>query len=462
MTREFQFERLDGTGTVDILNKATNDLVLVAGTYNQKVSNEGEWVKDKFRTIAKGSDPEAAIKALEDILQEIDDWFTQPNNNDSIWMRVKSNNGNARRTLVKSWARTDIAQEGFFDPVTSDDGKILSEWVIERHPDWEETSKSSETLLTDLNMMGGKWDVYSNDPGLHGGSELGRIVELRIDNKTGSEDPVKEMWIGFKPTGSAVSHDTIINCADGVAAYYTFNGTTRPADATSDKNIVMETDFAGAPWEARRFANTLEPSNITMFGQWVVLLRAKLTATGEAMMRLETTMGNPFFSAGSSEKQQDVYISSTDWRLYEMGTITLPPGMYRQATNDALAFEVGDQGLILTAEKLTGTTELKCDSWVLIPHEHFAHISEMDDDLTDIGSTVSFILTYEDDIIEGLSENIDPTTGRIKTCQVSVNNWGYPRMGAFLVVAGNRASTHVLTDEMRIVMDVFRRYKSYK
>ncbi|MHC4413623.1 MAG: hypothetical protein ACYSW6_11765, partial [Planctomycetota bacterium] len=172
------------------------------------------------------------------------------------------------------------------------------------------------------------------------------------------------------------------------------------------------------------------------------------------------------------EVHPPVYITSTEWLLYEMGTITLPPGMWRDATT-GLYQGPGDQLLILTASRLSGTGELRCDEWILIPYEHFLYLPEMDDDI-DVGSPDPnhHIFTYEDDIVDAIGENIIGTgapgsrTTRIQVYQAGLNDWGYPRQGGLLVMAGNTRGSgtiqHNPTDSMTMTFNVFKRYKSYK
>ena len=53
--REFEFEDVLGNNTVDLLDVATGNILLIDGTYSQIVSTRGEWVIDKFKTNSKRS-----------------------------------------------------------------------------------------------------------------------------------------------------------------------------------------------------------------------------------------------------------------------------------------------------------------------------------------------------------------------------------------------------------------------
>ncbi|MHC4488918.1 MAG: hypothetical protein ACYSW7_07040 [Planctomycetota bacterium] len=471
MAPEFEFERKDSTGTVDLLDAGTDAINLVDGTYNQKVTTKGEWVKDTFKTIAIGTDPEGEIAALENLLQEGMDWHKYTTTEQSVWLRVKSDTGSSRRTLVKDWERTDIAREGFFDPVTGSGGEIISEWAITRHPDWEDITQTDVTVSGFVDMNGEAVDLYTDEPTLHGGSEIGRIEELHVANSSGD---IRQLWIGIKPTGAAVTHDTVIPCEDANNNLVLVNSSTEETDGTGVTGTVVQTSFATLATYGGRFANSMYPKESTMFGQWVILLRAKLTASGEVMMRMGVSSGATPIGA-EWEFQQDVYLTSTEWVLYEMGTITLPPGMWRDASANAFYQGPGDQMLAIAAERLSGSCELRCDEWIMIPYEHFLHLPEADAEF-DIGSPDPnhLILTYEDDITTASGENIIGTGApgarvtRIKPYQAGLNDWGYPRQGGLMIVAGNilddstRALRHNPSSTVTMEFTVFKRYKSYK
>lgn len=471
-SEDFSFKRRDGTGTVSIIDATTDNLLLVDGSYEQIVSNEGEWVTDKFATIATGTDPEAEIRALEELLQEAREWFKYPNKTNSIWMHVRSNAGSDRRTLIKDWGRIDKAQEKYFDPVTQETVKeIISEWEILRHPDWENPTRINSASFA-LDMDGDTRDMYTNDSSLNGGTEDGRVEELYIENTTA--DKVRELWVGIKPTGAAVTHDTKLDCDTDTIL---LNSSTKTTGTGSLGTQVVQTSFSTIATVARRFGNSITPKEETMFGEWVVLLRAKLTAgSSEIMARLEVAAGAGTLSAAptevGAEKYQDIYITSTEWVLYEMGTITLPPGMWRGAT-EAMYQGPGDQLLILSAERVSGTAELQSDRWYLIPHEHFFHLPEMADDI-DVGAPDQehFVFTYEDDIIEAVGENIialgapGARTTRVSPYQTGINAWAYPRIGGLIVAAGNIRGSgnlkHDATAQLTFTLRVHQRFKSYR
>jgi hypothetical protein len=422
--REFEFEDVLGNNTVDLLDVATGNILLIDGTYSQIVSTRGEWVIDKFKTITVGdTDTEVrnAVTALEELLQLGKDWFKYPSLTLSTWLRTKTENETSRRTLVKDWSRIDIPEAGVFDHlITNDNNGVVSEWRITRHPDWEELTAATATA-SGMDANGDLYDLKTNETQLNGGTEVGRIAETFM-GETSLTQRAREIWIGITESDSTLSSlDTPITVSAGVGTYYEkFNGTTDVSDGITGS--CAQTGFTSTiATIARRFVNHLEEWE---HGQYVLLMRARITGAGEAMMRCETGIGySADFSKIRMEQHPDVYVTSQQWLLYEMGIINIPNMQYRyQNTQLPSSAGEGQISFILGAERISGTMELRCDEWILIPYEHFLYVTEMDHEGSE---QIAVTLTHEDDTVESIGSDLDVTiaTRTTQIYEMGLNNW---------------------------------------
>jgi hypothetical protein len=187
------------------------------------------------------------------------------------------------------------------------------------------------------------------------------------------------------------------------------------------------------------------------------------------MMRCETGIGySADFSKIRMEQHPDVYVTSQEWLLYEMGIINIPNMQYRyQNTQLPESAGEGQISFILGAARISGTMELRCDEWILIPYEHFLYVTEMDHEGSE---QIAVTLTHEDDTVESIGSDlaIEHSTRTVQIYEMGLNNWTYPRDGGRLVVAFNSMHpttdviSHVDTNSLSIGLEVFRRWKSFR
>lgn len=471
MAKEFEFETVSGTGTIDLLDPDNNDISLIEGSYTQQVTTKGEWVRDSFRTIATGATDAAArtaIKGLEKLLQDGVDWFKYPTKTASTWLRVKGDTETARRTLIKDWYRQDLPVEKFIDPVVVSGATVISEWKIDRHPDWEDVSAQTVSSIS-MSANGGVYNWGTQQTQLSGGTEVGRIANMTWGPPT--TEQVYELWAGISEGTSITTADALLTVVQAEGTEYDrFNGTTNVTDGVS--GTCAQTAFTGTiATIARRFANHRDALEN---GQYILLLRARITGSGEAMMRAEVGTGyTSDFTKIRMEQLPDVYVTSQEWLLYEMGVVDIPGPSYRYENSLVTGGAgTGEVTFILTAERISGTMELRCDEWILIPYEHFIYADRMDD-TADAGATVEIVnsaLTQENDIVEFVGGITGEGTyqARFSIYEMGINDWSYPRNGGTMVSAFNvkhpttDTISHISSKTSSISLKVFRRWKSFR
>jgi hypothetical protein len=449
MTATFMVTNEDETDTYNLI---TDNLKLISGSFEDRITENEEPVDISFKTIATGATEDAArteITDFERLLHKINIYKKDPTTAETIFLKVQADGSEkARRTLLFKWGRKDM-QTSVSSILQDKTIEIISQWVFTRHPYYEAlpTDHKTKSLTGFLpNASVHKYDL--NDTDNDYGTAPARIKRINFGNAR-----VDTIFFGIKPTAdsganfSAVSEcDSANGVRDLVKKDTNVLDNQTVAGASNGTCVVIPdtvSSYAARIQNAIPWATT-NPSSFR--GRYLVLLRAKLSA---ASSDIRMAMYNTWASTSASfvpaqDTYNDVYISDTFWDIYEMGIIQIPPEPYRAAREDAgvtiEALEVG-----LAAEWITGTADLQVDKWLFIPYDHFLNIKGINfnefpptGDVSNISATVD----EEDNLISHrlTYENASPYyPPRIMTCETGFNDWvlptGYGQNNTYILAA---------------------------
>jgi hypothetical protein len=196
-------------------------------------------------------------------------------------------------------------------------------------------------------------------------------------------------------------------------------------------------------------------------GRFLVLLRAKNSAAGTTRVRLADgiyNVTNPKLS--QYRVQSRVPITSTDWQLYEMGTVQFPSTgrlIYGMSYLQNVAMGID-------AERIDGSCDLHMDSLFLIPIDEGFVYADGGDVLYAASPSHPF-LTVQNLPGGGVDCNMFFKSGGsnypTNTGSASISG-GLPVGDGMAVLCAQRISSSVYGDEARLLMRVYQRWKTLR
>lgn len=341
----------------------------------------------------------------------------------------------------------------------SDPNLLLGQLIVERDPYWESLTQSNLVINSGMGTLGGAFAyAYGANPRPMGDAPA-RLAELNV---MGSAEQAYA-WVGFR---SAQKHGTLADFlsrweleAGGLStdAALATDSTASPGGGGNTKVVVSFATQAG--WAMRwygylfQYRSTAQiPAN---YGQYLALLRAKVASgtTAEVSMlygyQTSTITAGPF-----------VRISATDWTLYPVGLVRIPPSGI--ALSPGTAAELSWEYLALYARRLAGSGAMDIDCLVLIPVDEYAVMlsisqvaggtSTLRASLPPLGQYVGqyFGWTGSEFVIMG-------------TPAVAWNGPGLPRGDGYLYVASARPNrVSVLSDTLTVGVSFVNRWLSLR
>lgn len=482
MTSPIVFEITNYLET-DSIDLSNDNPKLISGSFSQNLTEGGELVTETFRTIAVGTTravARASIIDLERLLNKAPAFHKYLSESESIWLKASNENETARRTLIYSWSRRDISEK-VSSPLQDKSVTIISQWTIERHAYWEalpaNTVSKSLTGLYHSGEFSYSELANANDYG----SAPARIAKLTIPwttlNGDGLYNPGRRLYIGYHPKQDP--SNWLPSLYIGRQEYWSTAtyGTRNHVEAnTLTSQGCCHLNFgSGAEWVARTHTSvpyydtgspTPNPLDEDAFaGKYLVLLRARMTSTNTIARIAMALQQNSKWGVGTpTDLFQELYIqeSDTNYHLYEMGVIQIPPEGYRQLRRDNEGGLRANQ-LTLVAERLSGTGDMFVDSYIFIPYSHFISLDSMQIQGTG-GLTTGdlYIIQDEDDIVTAylIGTNWPPPTHRPEP---SINDWHIPPytqgtwVAALDCVLDNSATKALLS----VTLEIYPRYFSY-
>lgn len=339
------------------------DKLLIDG-YQQAISTDGSIVDDVVNLWKRGTsanDLASDLQTLDAFLSRVPD-LKEYRNYQSIWLRrQQTGESYARQACIAMAQRSPTIQAADLD---SADINLVKKYQLglKREGWWENTKSLNYVTSSPISSLGGTLAYITL-----AGDRPARVARAQLSGTDG----LTEFWAGcqtdrlgetpsyFNPVwhlhlGSARFDSTTSAAADSDAS----DGTTCQASV-----FMYQAMFPRVSVVAADLA-----SHAAQRGRYLVLLRAKVTGTTVARVKLENGFLNP---SGTASDPLAVYtsyprqlISNTSYQLYTMGTIDFPAN----GMNYGAAMPMSYAGLQISAEYVSGNSGyVDLDCLILIP-----------------------------------------------------------------------------------------------
>lgn len=303
---------------------------------------------ETFNLIAKGTSHDnlaSKLQGMDDKLKETEWYWDDPTERYGVWLRAQ--------LTGETYARQALIRRGEGQPGESFYGPYVDRsytcrryaLALERLPWWEDTS----IYPTEINSLSFGGNAISH------GTIKGDIPARPAITEIEATTALDEFWLGFRTArlGTVTNFQVTWDCEDGTmliadtTAGGTYTTTTFATDATMASRFYVKISDVTANYSDQR-------------GQFIVLLRAQLSA-GSTTTRVRLLDG---YSTSESElrRQDRVAVDDTNWKLYSLGTIQIPPLVGMTTENMFRSYR-----LLIQAERTSGAGNLRCDKFILIP-----------------------------------------------------------------------------------------------
>lgn len=412
------------------------------------------------------------LNSLEEKEQQIIQYAESPVQKYGVWLRTQ--------LRTETYARQSLITELRHNPITSiyeictDKEYVARQYQIgmKRMPWWEADNYRIYHSKADIDCLGGTDDysTYAGGPGAVLGTLPARLAYVQFYG--GTTGPVTtgtglyKFWCGFRT-------DRYGDRANFVPNWGLHESANRDADTplitdvssvTAKAGYYTVTSFAADETLLRRV--TIRVTDVTtdysdQRGRFLVLLRAKNSAAGTTRVRLADgiyNVTNPKLS--QYRVQSRVPITSTDWQLYEMGTVQFPStGRLISGTSYLQNVAMG-----IDAERIDGSCDLHMDSLFLIPiDEGFVYADG--GDVLYAASLAKPFLTVQNLPGGGVDCNMFTWSGGsnypTNTGSASISS-GLPVGDGMAVLCAQRISSSVYGDQARLLMRIYQRWKTLR
>ncbi len=416
-----------------------------------------DYVIESFSVIATDTVPNLLyeLKRLEDVLDEVRQYHDLKPAAAQWWLEWHVDGEEERRALLYTGQMEYPSLVGISPMIEC--LTIVVKFTLVRHPLWEnDVSTSISDTIQGVQLLPAfdKWVITNIE-----GTAPARIANLEVYLDTSLiGTPLHEYWIGIRPYHNGVANfDGEWQCENGTIDDVA--DTSAIIDGTASNSAKQQTDFATDASLIKRFhiqtqdVATTAGNEQDYVGRYLVLVRAKTTVAG-------TTVGIQLRSGYSDQIiHEEIYMSSTSWFLYELGEIELPP-----ASQSGMNYGNWIRSFMLSmyAERLAGTGSLDCDLFILIPSEHFLHVS---------GSVIDYdALHTMRDVIYTSANDTMFAIGYTRATPDAVNDalsiiplvWYIPQEGGAVVMAGQSQTQHNHADSYHLAMTYYPRWLSYR
>ena len=491
MSVTFKISNDDGTDLYDFISTGSK-IRYITGTFQDQVNHTDEDKVMSFKTIAKGTASEirTAFNDIETLLHKINIWNENKSIEESMWLNVQSEGTEKeRRTLLKSWSRTDSA-EGVSDPLLDKSVMVISSWEFARHHAWEalfanriqhticgiscNTGAAMDAFVTDQTNDHDGFQVTETADFLNDGNKPGRIVRTMVPMiRASNGDQWDKLWIGMKAVRSVASaagnkyraHIGMGSPENAVIGVAGVDLTVVDTTALHDNKSTCGLQTTPA-WNIRMF-NQIPFSHVdSSVGTYLILARMKVTTATSTVARcaMFSAWNNFDVVGGTTDTYDDVYVDSEKWHMYEMGVIQIPPDGFRAARRldheDLYALNLG-----LYAELVSGSGDLDIDYMCWIPQEHFVYAASIFG-TEETFHSFPFIYTTEDDEILGVTHKVG-FPWAAWSHQIASKNWNWPADPDKKLIVVALADTklidgpHEIDKSIELTVDIIPRYYSY-
>jgi hypothetical protein len=383
------------------------------------------------------------ISALSDEIREGQDRIDDPVATDAAYLRWKLPNETAARQALIEDLRYELGDSPYFPPVINHSHMRQLRLSITRRPFWEDID-ATNPYWSNVYTYG-----YLLDTGSTSAGDASR--RLWLTSILAGQGSLTEMWMGFRTSryGEKTQLRPVWTCTDGTG----YNNTTASGGdmvwtpgGGADNNLLARLIV--------RMEDTLAPASVFLAqrGTFTVLLRAKST---DATRTFYARLSDGFAGSAQWNTHSRVEVSGTNYLLYNLGTVTIPPMSLRY--DGSVSTILKDYALRIEAEEGTtsGSGNLSMERFVLIPQtEGFCHIKGMNLST----SARAYVYTEVDERLSAYS--VDGTDIDTPT-EFDVINYSLPR-DDFCIVFAAQGAAQVLTDYVTISMSYFPRWYSFR
>lgn len=399
-------------------------------------------------------------------VQVLDDWIFRVNwshdftQRQFVWINARwKSETSMRRAVVYSLAYSLGNGSSPFGVYLRDDSFVPTlTIVIVRAAYWEDTQLTSiSSSPGNKSVVGGTCTFIAGGQPYSGfGDVPSRIGYM---NLTINDAGLRYFWFGFRTSREGVvvanfvpvwnlnSSGWLKNVAHGEFA----NDTVITVDATANSGNRLTTDFSGGATLLRRAAISTSDVSGTpedQRGLFKCLLRARMSDASIARVRVSSGFCDGSFSGSAYFINPRSTISGTSWFLYDMGIVRIP-GVQREYISLSV---IDEAAILIDAERVSGAGNLYMDCLILIPYnDSYAYADNG-------GGTTLYILTSPDFVSAAYSvPGILPSV-------IEPSGWGYPAYNEVptLIIAGQRGTSHVLTDTITLNGKVVPRWRTLR
>lgn len=374
-------------------------------------------------------------------------WYKDQAERYGVWLRAQlANETGARQALVLD-AKPQL-KSSLYTPAVLNKNQI-NEYLLalERTPWWEDTSHVTQNLSA-INSVGGT-AAYTNVDG----DVPARMALVSFRGNSGGGGPLYKFWLGIRSTRFGTPGNFVPHWSANLGNLGTDSSTA--ADSSTVSGTRVQCDFATVATMATRVniaCDQVSPSNYNdQRGQFLVLLRAKLSAAGTVRVRL----ADGFTSNASPRAQGRVVITDTAYLYYPLGTVQIPsPGRLFAGTNS-----MKDYTLYIQAERTSGSASLYIDGLTLIPkNEGFVYAEN---------GAVQFVASDERPLQvyhrpDGGVDSVNYFGGLELNVGVPQVMGGIPPGTGIVVLAGQRQTVSFTNETINLTLQYYERWATLR
>jgi hypothetical protein len=432
----------------------TGVLKIRLNTWQERPSRDGNMIST-FELVGVDSDVNI-IDAAEDKIGELIEVHELADENDryreSLWFEYKADAEPAKRSLIHSMTFYQ-SPVGKFHPLLGKKGAIYKMAIT--HGVWEDRAVINGGFTGAKSTLGSTATLAAID-----GSRPARMSSFQVQGISGGGGPIDRIWAGIRPTRYGVaSMVTLWELEDGTpgtdATVAEVAGAS-PADGADNEVTIDFSTNTLINRVSMTVDDAISGGNFRhAIGRYMVLLRYSMSS-GATDVIVEMRTGYPDNTTFAPHGEH-VLDGTTAWRLEPLGEIQIPSFPLRENVGDVDA--VARNFTIQIHAIRTAGANLHLDALILIPSEHFVSIENATVEYDGAAAKVFlFITEYGEEIAYQ-----EATDGLLKTNLVSsFNNWRLPVEGGLLVVAGERASSSVITDTISYAVNYYPRHRNHR
>lgn len=385
-----------------------------------------------------------ALQSLDSKVKQTQ-WAQDPLNPVGIWLRSRlSTETNTRQSFIKELRRSEL---NVTDPLAYN--SVLREYQlgVTRMPVWENTTSS--TIGGSAVSAHGGTVSYTVAGDAHA-----RVAKTVVAN---AASVYLNTWIGAKSDRYGVNPANFVPCWTVLTAQ-SFDS-TKTADATAVSGYKIVTTLTSTTMQARAYAQVgAQTGNSSdQRGRYFALVRAKIT---NSTLNANIRIGQGYLTGTTPTIAYMPRLNITGaaaaagYRYYPLGTVRIPPidGVFQEALNLS--------GLVVAAEKISGTGNLEIDCITLIPAEHAVDVSLLYGYGNVAGGAATLdIITRPDQKSYAISYRA--TTEILESALITPTSWNFPT-GSGVIVCAAQGATSGVSDTLTPTFTVYPSYSSLR